>query len=67
MCVDTKRAFLSFKIGGKNMSRSQRWSTAVILIALVVFTTAGQSRREAKEELDKGLQSHGQRKLRRRN
>ena len=38
------------------MSRSQRWSTAVILIALVVFTTAGQSRREAKEELDKGLQ-----------
>jgi hypothetical protein len=38
------------------MSRSQLWSTAVIMLALVVLTTTGQSRREAKEELDKGLQ-----------
>jgi tetratricopeptide (TPR) repeat protein len=37
------------------MIRSQRWSTSVILIALVVLTTAGQSRREARVELDKGL------------
>ena len=37
------------------MIRSQRWSTAVILMALIVFTAAGQSRRETREELDKGL------------
>ena len=37
------------------MIRSQRWSPAVILMALVVLTTAGQSRREARKELDDGL------------
>jgi len=37
------------------MSRSRHWFTAVILTALVVLTTAGQSRREVKEELDQGL------------
>lgn len=37
------------------MTRSQRWSTAAILMALVAVTVAGQSRREAREELDNGL------------
>ena len=34
---------------------SHRWSSAVILMALIVLTTTGQSRREVKEELDQGL------------
>jgi tetratricopeptide (TPR) repeat protein len=37
------------------MITSQRWSMTLVLTTLLVLTTAGQSRREAKAELDAGV------------